>query len=308
VRNISPAAGLKNAMRSAFAVFLLAITAYAWQEVKHATIAGRDVAIWRPASPVPHNGYPLVVFSHGFGGCNTQSVFLMEALARAGYSVLAPNHKDARCGNARREGWYPGKLLKARRPPEPFREDQKWTDATYKDRATDVSAVLDSVLQDKSFAGILIDRDRVGIAGHSLGGYTALGVAGGWPAWKDKRIKAVLAMAAYCIPYVDHGDLPHVNVPVMYQGGTRDLGVTPTVRRFNGAYDLSSAPKYYVEFDGAGHLAWTDLNRTYQAMIENYSLAFFDHFLKNKTDPDPLAALTTNPPPKGVSYLKVASK
>jgi hypothetical protein len=25
-------------------------------------------------------------------------------------------------------------------------------------------------------------------------------------------------------------------------------------------------------------------------------------------DPDPLAALTTNPPPKGVSYFKVASK
>jgi predicted dienelactone hydrolase len=137
-----------------------------------------------------------------------------------------------------------------------------------------------------------------------------LGVAGAWPSWKDNRIKAVLAMSPFCSPFVDHGDLAAMRVPVMYQGGTRDLGVTPTVKRLNGAYDHSSSPKYYVEFDGAGHLAWTNMKTGYQEMINNYSVAFFNHYLKasDGNTRDDLKMLTANPAPKGISYLKVDEK
>lgn len=300
--------------KTARLILLLATAAYASQDVAHVTIAGRNVALWKPSGTAPNAGYPLVLFSHGFGGCNTQSIFLMEALAQSGYFVLAPNHKDAGCGTAKQDeqGWYPGKLLGGRkknaRPEVPFRDDSQWTDQTYKDRYADIEAVLDAALRDKSFKGIAIDRTRIGIAGHSLGGYTALGMAGAWPSWKDARIKAVLALAAYNTPYASKGDLAHLNVPVMYQGGTRDLGVTPTVKRFNGAYDHSSKPKYYVEFDGAGHFAWTNLKSEHHDMINKYSLAFFDHYLKGKTSPDPLAPLVGNPAPQGVSYLKVDAK
>ncbi len=296
-----------------FLLLFMATPALPAQDVTHVNIAGRDVALWKPSGPAPETGYPLVVFSHGFSGCNTQSIFLMEALAKAGYFVLAPNHADARCGGANREerGWYPGKLLsgrKNRRPQEPFREDEKWTDATYKDRLADIRAVLDAVLRGKSFQGIAIDRQRIGIAGHSLGGYTVLGVAGAWPSWKDSRVKAVLALSPFCSPYALRGDLGHMNVPVMYQSGTRDLGVLPTVKRPNGAYDLSSRPKYFVEFNGAGHLAWTNIVKDYQSLVDAYSVAFFDHYLKVTTGPDPLAPLTGNPPPNGVSLLKVDVK
>jgi len=61
-------------------------------------------------------------------------------------------------------------------------------------------------------------------------------------------------------------------------------------------------------FDGAGHLAWTDMNKHYQEIIAAYSVAFFDRYLQGKTDPDPLAPLTGNPPPKGVSYLRAKIK
>src|ERR1700733_2124126 len=71
----------------------------------HTSIAGRAVAVWKPAGTAPSAGFPVVVFSHGFGGCNTQSVFLMEALANAGYLVVAPNHADASCGAARKAGF-----------------------------------------------------------------------------------------------------------------------------------------------------------------------------------------------------------
>lgn len=235
----------------AFVVFCLAASALAAQDATHVSIAGRDVAIWKPAGSSPKDGFPVVVFSHGFTGCNTQSTFLMEALVQAGYFVLAPNHADARCGTARQRGWQPGKLREGR-PRAPFIKPDAWSEATYEARRADIEAVLDAVLSAKSFEGVAVDRQRVGIAGHSLGGYTALGMAGAWPSWKDRRIGAVLALSPYASPYVAKGDLHHLDVPVMYQGGTRDLGVTPTVRRLNGAYDLSSAPKFYVEFDGAG--------------------------------------------------------
>jgi hypothetical protein len=45
------------------------------QSVQHITIAGRDVATWKPPGAAPSAGYPVIVFSHGFSGCNTQSGF-----------------------------------------------------------------------------------------------------------------------------------------------------------------------------------------------------------------------------------------
>lgn len=271
--------------------------------------ADLDLAVWKPHGAAPKAGYPLIVFSHGFGGCSTQSRFLMEALAQAGYLVVAPNHKDARCGVAeRQDNGAPADGIARRglmaHPEVPFRNDKAWTDATHKDRHDDIEQVLDLLLDSKSFDGIPVDASRVGMAGHSLGGYTALGMAGAWPSWKDKRIKAVAALSPYSSPYVDNGDLEHMNVPVMYQGGTLDFGVTPTVRRQNGAYEHSSTPKYYIEFEGAGHFAWTNINKKYQELIDIYTVAFFDRYVKGKTDPDPLEPLVAKQG-SGISYLRV---
>src|SRR5260370_7963846 len=57
------------------------------------TVASRSVVIWRPAGTARA---PIVGFSHGFGGCATQSTFLTEALASHSYFVAAPNHKESR--------------------------------------------------------------------------------------------------------------------------------------------------------------------------------------------------------------------
>src|SRR5436853_1758628 len=61
------------------------------------TLGGRQVVLWQPHG-APNERHPIIVFSHGFGGCATQSRFLTEALAERGYWVFAPNHKDAGCG------------------------------------------------------------------------------------------------------------------------------------------------------------------------------------------------------------------
>ena len=266
------------------------------------TLAGRQVAYWAPDGAVPAQGYPVILFSHGFTGCGTQSVFLTEALAGAGYVVLAPDHRDAACG-AGHDGQLLAKLSTFD-SQEPFHSPEAWSASTYRDRRVDVEAVLDAVLKSGSVQGVPINSSRIGLAGHSLGGYTVLGLAGAWPLWKDRRIKAVLALSPYCTPFLAKGDLPHLDVPVMYQGGTLDIGITPFVRGKGGAYELTSAPKYFVELGGAGHFAWTNLNKSYQSVINRYALAFFDRYLKGA--PAPLAGLLEKPWPAQVHELDYA--
>jgi predicted dienelactone hydrolase len=88
-------AGMKRKMAAGvLAYFVLALWACSAQGANHIKVAGRDVAVWRPLGTAPAIGHPLILFSHGFGGCNTQSEFLMHALAKAGYLVLAPNTRS----------------------------------------------------------------------------------------------------------------------------------------------------------------------------------------------------------------------
>jgi pimeloyl-ACP methyl ester carboxylesterase len=98
----------------------------------------------------------------------------------------------------------------------------------------------------------------------------------------------VLALSPYAQPFVVHRTLAGIDAPVMYQGGTLDMGITPFIIRSGGAYDQTPAPKYFVEFNGAGHLAWTDMRATYHDAMVEYARAFFDRYLKGKPFPQSL--------------------
>lgn len=251
------------------------------------TVNGVNVKAWLPSGKT--DKLPVIIFSHGFHGCNTQSTFLTKALADEGYAVFAPNHLDAACHKFMR-------MMK--RPEEPFRETEHWTDSTYNDRLQSIRKLLDGLQRSPQFDSL--DWNHVGMAGHSLGGYTALAMAGGWSTWRDSRIKAVLALSPYAEPFVYNDTISKLKVPVMFQGGTRDIGITPTLNRNNGAYDQAPRPKYYVELDGASHFAWTDLRATYHDTIVKYSIAFFNHALKGKPFPESLTK-----PPKDVAGLRI---
>lgn len=178
-------------------------------------LAGLQCSVWEPSSP--GGAVPLVIFSHGFQGNRNPSTFLTGALARAGYRVIAPNHKDA----IDKGGGMPG------RPELPFQKPDRWSEATFQDRARDIKSLLAAVKASERFSG-RIDWSRVALAGHSLGGYTVLGLAGAWPSWKLPEARAVLALSPYANPYVHHGDLADLGCPVMYQTGTLDLGIRPS--------------------------------------------------------------------------------
>jgi len=242
-------------------------------------IGGLDVSVWKPAVTGPA---PLVIFSHGFHGSSRQSVFLMKALAAHGYFVIAPNHKDS----IRPGAGLTGSL----KPEQSFGDVAAWSDATFRDRADDIRSLIMSLKADPAWSK-QIDWNEVALAGHSLGGYTVLGLAGAWPSWKLPGIKAVVALSPYTNPYIERKTLNGIFVPVMYQGGTFDFGISPFVKKNSGAYDQTPSPAYYVEFRGAGHLAWTDLNPSFQGSIVYYTEAFLDKYVKGDRSADPARKL-----------------
>lgn len=187
---------------------------------------------------------PLVVLSPGYGACRTASSFFTETLARRGYIVVALEHKDSVCA------------AKKLPPAVDFLNVSSWTDANFADRTLDVKRALDLMLADPKL-GPVIDQTKIGGLGHSLGGYTIFGMAGGWQSWYDSRIRSVALMAPYLTPYWTRSQVAAVSVPKLYEGGSNDLP-SVLVRVPFGIYDASAANKTLIEINGAGHIAWTN--------------------------------------------------
>jgi predicted dienelactone hydrolase len=232
------------------------------------TLAGRTVAVWE-GKGTGTGPAPILFFSHGFGACETSSNFLKTTLAARGYWVFAPRHADARCG-----------AYRGTPPVVPFRLPAEWSDATYVNRANDLLAIHGALQASAAYAKRL-DFSRVGYVGHSLGGYTVVGLSGGWRAWgTPPGLRAVLALSPYIEPFVEHRTMAGLSVPIMFQGGTADNGVTPFVTRRGGAYDSAPAPKYLVVFRGATHAAWGDRRTQSHDDIIAYSTAFLDRYVR----------------------------
>ena len=228
-------------------------------------IGGVDAVVWS-SSPTSFDPQPVVVFSHAMHMCPTQSRYLTRALADAGYLVIAPRHADSNCRlsipELSRNGWKPSLM---------------WSEDDFRDRADDVRKLVAALSNDVRFRG-LVDIGRLALVGHSLGGYTVLGLGGAWPSWKLSGVRAILAFTPYSLPFQRSGGLRKLSAPVMYQAGTLDQVFTLPLNL--SGYDESPAPKYFVEFSTAAHLAWTDLSFGDHDEIIDYALAFFDHYVK----------------------------
>jgi predicted dienelactone hydrolase len=251
-------------LAAASALVVLAPVARAADE-QTTMIGGVDVVAWSPASD-PGERLPLVVFSHAMHMCPTQSRYLTQALADAGYFVVAPRHADSNCTvsvpGLSRFGWKPAIW---------------WSESDFRDRADDVRRVVDAMRRDEHYAAT-VDADRIALVGHSLGGYTVLGLGGAWPSWKLPGVRAILALTPYSLPFQRSGGLSKLGAPVMYQAGTLDPVFTLPIEL--SGYDQTPAPKYFVEFSGAAHLAWTDWYGFGRDAIVDYALAFVDHYVK----------------------------
>ena len=112
----------------------------------------------RPDAAFAPGKHPVLMVSHGSGGVRYNQFYLSEHLAAHGYVVLAVQHP----GNCWNDNADVGRLINL------------WN------RPKDVSFALTQALREPELAAHM-DAERIGVIGHSLGGYTALVLVGAKP-------------------------------------------------------------------------------------------------------------------------------
>ncbi|GAB4556269.1 MAG: hypothetical protein OHK0023_28410 [Anaerolineae bacterium] len=247
----------------------------------------------RSAIPEASGGpFPLIIFSHGFGGHFTQASFLTEHLATHGFVVISVNHSGTAF------------------------EDLNWIGAnsvltSLADRPNDVlksirfAERLTAAGSGSALSG-LIDTNRIGVTGHSFGGYTAFASAGAridfrsldaycesdealeqepnlacsfrgsrdalalvynliqpdnepLPPISDPRIKSVVALAPFNTPAFGKHGLAALNVPTLIMVGSADSVAKPERDAYIAYEQTGSADKALAVLEGAEHAIFVDV-------------------------------------------------
>jgi len=213
-----------------------------------------DVAI--DDLPPTEHFRPLILFSHGAGGINIQSIDLMETLASHGFVVISPNHT----GNST------------------FDEEG---DVPYEDPATDrpkdLSFLIDLMLDrngdpaDPFF--LKLNPFAIGVTGHSFGGFSALAMAAGYetsafgPVPPDPRVRAILPVSGTSGLFSDD-ELKSIRIPALFLGGTADTSVPidPNTTRPFGL--MKSKALYRADIIGAAHTHFANICDIAQVLID----------------------------------------
>src|SRR5262245_46503013 len=148
-----------------------------------------------PSAPLAAGTFGVIVVSHGAGGLALNHRDLAMALASQGYVVAAPTHPRGKGNDISGVGVWVG-------------------------RPKQVSRVIDSVLDD-GVLGPHIERERIGVVGHSNGGYTALAVAGARP--------SISAVAAHCREHPDDANFC-ASGGAATREAAREVGHVPDLR------------------------------------------------------------------------------
>jgi len=257
--------------------------------------------------------FPVVLFSHGPLGANrSQSIFQMEALATAGFVVVAIDHT----GYASTTIFPDGRAI----PPGP---DSAWpvfvdqrSTAMLQTWVSDVRFVLDQLEQlnkhDQSrlLTGRL-DLARVGYVGASFGGSVVVQAL-----LDESRIKAGVAEDGK--PYFSDCTLTSLQRPLMYMQSAAPYipstdaqlarwGLTSVAfrtaeqdhyARQMRLFGAARGPIYNVYIRRTNHLTFSDLNliiriphsdvmdiRRAHMIINVYTVAFFDRYLNGRSSP-----------------------
>jgi predicted dienelactone hydrolase len=262
----------------------------------HDAKRGKDLRV-RIFYPVAAGKYPVIVFSHGAGGSQSCCESLTRHWATYGYVTLQPTHDDSIA--LRRSGGD-----ESLRFSQAVRDALK-NPALWQSRPQDISFVLDSLPElQKRVVGLSdkMNSHRIGVAGHSMGSYTAEAVGGarvdlpGRPGtnFTDPRANAVLCLSpqgpgqfGLTTHSFDNMTLPFMGIT----GSLDNLGPAANATWHKTPFDRSPAgDKYEVFIEGANHMSFiTDetfsaSRSSRAAAILGYtnsaSLAFWDSYLK----------------------------
>ncbi len=254
------------------------------------------------AAPYPDSGpYPLLVFSHGYGGSGLSSVFLTEKLAARGWIVAAPDHSDRQSAVRIRTGRNDrldrkGFLQQAKKISDSDAEGRD----EYLYRVDEMTLILDGMVASEKF-GRLIDGQKIAVGGHSLGGFTALGVCGAIEGRRDDRVKAVLLFSTGAGGYLfRESELGLVKVPSLYIFGEREKeqkrGTKTMEELSERIYRNVAAPKYLLVLKGGNHFSFNNRfsdkfgsrflggSEEQFNVIRRYSIAFLEKYVAGKKD------------------------
>jgi len=257
--------------------------------------------------------FPLVIYSHGGGGCGIMGATYAEALAEAGFVVVAPDHADefqvstsdgkVTADRERALEWvqwargvsrdrYQGRpSLKSSHRPAEVKITLSYTLAQSADPASDLHG--------------LVDADKIGIMGVSYGAWTTQAMAGYYGLFRDDRIKAAVPLADTPMP--PPGRLANIKVPLMMIFGENERmalldRTTPTkTEGLLRDWRTANAPKYLVGLRGVDHLDFgpTGIIGSHRGTgtismeqvrrddacarsVDHYAVAFFSRYLKDE--------------------------
>jgi fermentation-respiration switch protein FrsA (DUF1100 family) len=213
-----------------------------------------------PPHPAP-GPFPLIVFAHGFTGEGTDYAALLTAWAATGYVVAAPD--------------FPLSSHHAVGGP---------SIADYFNQPGDLSFVITAMSKlsadhSSSLSG-RIELGHLGVAGHSLGGVTTLGLATN-TCCRDKRVAAAAAMAGDAVGFQGGAFTTTGTPPLLLLHGDHDQTVPYQASR--DVFSSAAPPKLLVTLLGGDHIGPYLLPTTPAfAVVVRTSLDFFDTYLKGE--------------------------
>ncbi|WP_253274218.1 alpha/beta fold hydrolase [Myxosarcina sp. GI1] len=221
---------------------------------------------------------PIVIISHGFGAVKENFVSLAEHLASYGFVVLVPDHVGSDLSY--RKTYLQGQLNTLLSPIE------------FLNRPQEISFLIDELeklVASKDRWAKLLDLERIGVMGHSLGGSTALSLAGAeldrarlvetcqqdnlilnfslylqcrgqfLPPenfdLKEPRIKAAIAAHPLASGIFGPEGMSKIDIPLMITAGSQDVIAPVVTEQIHPFVWMRSQPKYLALFDPGTHFA-----------------------------------------------------
>jgi len=254
-----------------------------------------------------NEGFPIILFSHGWNGFNAQNAGQALELASRGYVVVGIQHTYGAVTTVFPDGTIA--------PNNPRALPERGDDPNYEEVARilvdqwagDMAYTLDFLTSNGSenpFAGKL-DLERVGVYGHSTGGGAAIQFCG-----TDTRCKAVLGMDPFMRPVSAEVIANGVAQPsfFMFSQAWADDKNTPSSKLFFIFIPNAGDNLGVISINGTKHFDFSDLplfspiapqlglkgplnGKRVAEIVNSYLVDFFELTLKGKSTD----LFTTNP-------------